>query len=85
MNEKKNIQDLVDLLSDSQRMNKRNAEAFVKEFFSLIEEALERDKYVRIKGLGTFKLITVDSRESINVNTGERFEIQEHTKISFIT
>lgn len=83
MNEKKNIQDLVDNLSESHGLSKRNADSFVKEFFNLIEEALERDKYVRIKGLGTFKLINVDSRESINVNTGERFEIQEHTKISF--
>lgn len=83
MNEKKNIQELVDNLSESHGLSKRNADSFVKEFFELIEEALERDKYVRIKGLGTFKLINVDSRESINVNTGERFEIQEHTKISF--
>ena len=56
---------------------------FVKEFFQLIEESLEKDKYVKIRGLGTFKLIDVGSRESVNVNTGERFEIQGHTKVSF--
>ena len=55
----------------------------MKEFFQLIEESLESDKYVKIKGLGTFKLIDVDSRESVNINTGERFEIQGHTKVSF--
>ena len=54
-----------------------------KVFFSIIEEGLEKDKYVKIKGFGTFKLIEVDSRESINVNTGERFEIQGHTKVTF--
>ena len=55
-----------------------------KEFFQLIEEALEKDKYVKVqKGLGAFKLIDVESRESVNVNTGERFEIQGHTKVSF--
>lgn len=83
MNEKLNIQDLIDLLAEKHGMSKKNADSFVKEFFQLIEEALEKDKYVKIKGLGVFKLIDVESRESINVNTGERFEIQGHTKVSF--
>lgn len=83
MNEKLNIQDLIDLLAEKHGMSKKNADSFVKEFFQLIEEALEKDKYVKIKGLGAFKLIEVESRESINVNTGERFEIQGHTKVSF--
>lgn len=55
---------------------RRMPESFVKEFFQLIEESLENDKYVKIRGLGTFKLIDVESRESVNINTGERFEIQ---------
>lgn len=83
MNEKLNIQDLIDLLAEKHGMSKKNADSFVKEFFLLIEEALEKDKYVKVKGLGTFKLIDVDSRESVNVNTGERFEIQGHSKVSF--
>lgn len=83
MNEKLNIQDLIDLLAEKYGMGKENADNFVKEFFLLIEESLDKDKYVKIKGLGTFKLIDVDSRESVNVNTGERFEIQGHTKVSF--
>ena len=83
MNEKLNIQDLIDLLAAKHGLSKKNADSFVKEFFQLIEEALEKDKYVKIKGLGAFKLIDVESRESVNVNTGERFEIQGHTKVSF--
>ncbi|MBQ8008407.1 MAG: HU family DNA-binding protein [Bacteroidaceae bacterium] len=83
MNEKLNIQDLTEELAENHGLSKKNAESFVKDFFTLIEDALEKDKYVKIKGLGTFKLIDVDSRESINVNTGERFEIQGHSKISF--
>ena len=83
MNEKLNIQNLIELLAEKHGMDKTDAESFVKEFFQLIEESLESDKYVKIKGLGTFKLINVDSRESVNINTGERFEIQEHTKVSF--
>ncbi|MCD8183734.1 MAG: HU family DNA-binding protein [Bacteroides sp.] len=83
MNEKLNIQDFIDLLAEKHGMSKKNADSFVKEFFQLIEEALEKDKYVKIKGLGAFKLIDVESRESVNVNTGERFEIQGYTKVSF--
>jgi len=84
MNEKLNMQSLIDLLAEKRNMNKKDAELFVKEFFLLIEQTLENDKYLKIKGLGTFKLIDVESRESVNVNTGERFEIQGHTKISFV-
>lgn len=54
-----------------------------RSMFELIEEALAKDKYVKIKGLGTFKLTEVESRESVHINTGERIEIQGHTKISF--
>ena len=83
MNEKLNIQDLTDQLAENHGLSKKNAESFVKDFFTVIEEALEKDKYVKVKGLGTFKLIDVESRESIDVNTGERIEIQGHSKISF--
>lgn len=83
MNERLTIQDLTDLLAAKHSMTKKDAEAFVKEFFLLIEQALENENTVKIKGLGTFKLIDVDSRESVNVNTGERFQIKGHTKVSF--
>ena len=83
MNEKITLQDLVNLFSEKQGINKKDAEVFVRTLFELIEEALATEKYIKVKGLGTFKLTEVDSRESINVNTGERIEIQGHTKISF--
>ena len=83
MNERLSMQDFVELLAAKHGMSKKEAEGFVKEFFLLIEQALESDRCVKIKGFGTFKLVDVDSRESVNVNTGERFEIQSHTKISF--
>ena len=83
MNERLTIQDLTDLLAAKHSMTKKDAEAFVKEFFLLIEQALQSENTVKIKGLGTFKLIDVDSRESVNVNTGERFQIKGHTKVSF--
>ena len=83
MNEKKTIQNIIEILSEKQGMDKKDAELFVKGMFELIEEALATEKYVKVKGLGTFKLTEVDSRASVDVNTGERIEIQGHTKISF--
>ncbi|MFA6811631.1 MAG: HU family DNA-binding protein [Bacteroidaceae bacterium] len=84
MDEKITIQNLIDILINNTSINKEYAEHFVKEFFQLIEETLEKEKYVKIKGFGTFKLIDVESRESIDVNSGERFLIKEHKKITFI-
>lgn len=83
MNEKITIQDLANVLANKHSMEKKDAEQFIKGMFELVEEALSTEKYVKVKGLGVFKLTDVESRESINVNTGERFEIQGHTKISF--
>ena len=83
MNEKINLQDLVNLFCEKQGLNKKEAELFVKTMFDLIEEALATEKYVKIKGFGTFKLTEVNSRESVDVNTGERIEIQGHSKVTF--
>lgn len=83
MNDKINIQDIVDVLAEKNSMTKKDADIFVRSMFDLIEDSLEKDRYIKVKGLGTFKLIDVDERESINVNTGERFRIEGHSKIVF--
>lgn len=83
MDEKLLMQDIINLFCEKQGIDKKDADALVRSMFELIEEGLEKDKYVKVKGLGTFKLTEVESRESIHVNTGERIEIQGHTKVSF--
>ena len=65
MNERLYLQNFIDLLSEKYGMDKKDADKFVKEFFLLIEEALEQDRSVKIKGFGTFKLVDVESRESV--------------------
>lgn len=77
------IQDLARELAAQKSIDKKAALAFVQSFFDVILEGLRTEKYVKIKGLGTFKLVDVESRESMNIHTGERFEIQGHAKISF--
>lgn len=70
-------------MAQRHQMEQADADAFVRAFCELVAEALRTDSYVKIKGLGTFKLIDVESRESIHVNTGERIEIQGFKKVSF--
>ena len=83
MNERTNLQDIAELLVERHGLDKKDAELFIENMFELIEESLATEKYVKIKGLGTFKLTEVDTRESVDVNTGERIEILGHTKVSF--
>lgn len=77
------LQDLAELLAEAEGLQKNEAQSFVRVFFDTITRGLEVDKMVKVKGLGTFKLVDVDSRESVNVNTGERFLIDGHAKITF--
>ena len=77
------LQDLADGLARRKSISKKDADAFVRNVFDIIGQNLLTDQLVKVKGLGTFKMITVDSRESINVNTGERITIDSHTKITF--
>ena len=77
------IQDLAQVLVEHKGLNKRDAVIFVSAMFDIIQTNLEKDRIVKIKGLGTFKIIDVDDRESVNVNTGERVLIEGHNKITF--
>ena len=77
------IQDIAKVLSDRKGLSKNDASNFVNGMFDIIQHALERDMVVKVKGFGTFKIIDVDPRESVNVNTGERVLIEGHNKITF--
>ena len=78
-----NFQQLAKILAQKKNLSQKDAEAFLKEFFDSIVQNVTTDKLVKIKGLGTFKLIEVLDRESVNVNTGERIVIPGHSKLSF--
>ncbi len=64
-------------------ISKADEMAFAEAFQTIFEEALLQDKILKISGLGTFKLIPVESRKSVNVNTGEEIEIAGHYKLTF--
>lgn len=83
MKQKISSQELANYLAQNAECDLKEAESFVRAFFDVIEAGLLQDKFVKIKGFGTFKLVAVSERESVNINTGERFQIDGHTKISF--
>ena len=76
-------QELAGVLVERWHIGKKEASQFVNELFFLIQKSLNEDKIVKVKGLGTFKIIDVDDRESVNVNTGDRVLIEGHGKITF--
>jgi len=84
MNRKLLLQEVADAFAQRANISKKKAEAFCRAFFDLIEEELTHESFVKIKGFGTFKVITVNERESININTGERIRIDSHAKLSFV-
>ena len=75
--------ELADMLAQKAGISKREAQQFLTDFVETIQDGVNADKLVKIKGLGTFKVIDVDARESVNVNTGERVTIDSHQKLTF--
>ena len=80
---KLNLYDLCGVLVSKNGLEDKEARRFVQAMFDIIQEGLDEDKVVKVKGLGTFKIIDVDARESINVNTGGRVLIEGHSKLTF--
>ena len=77
------IQEIAAVLQQKNGFDKREANSFVSTMFQIIQERLESDGIVKIKGLGTFKMIDVEARESVSVRTGERVVISGHAKVTF--
>ena len=71
------------LLTDKSGLSQVEAELFIRKMFDVCNQGLDADKQVKIKWLGTFKIQATKDRESINVNTGERFTIEGRDKLTF--
>lgn len=77
------VRDIAKILATRHSLSGAEAEAFIQMMVETINEGLFRDRQVKIKGFGTFRLQTVKERTSVNVNTGEKVIIGEHDKVSF--
>ena len=83
MNNRLSIQDLALILSEQTGKSTEEALRFLQEFIAVVCEGVYNDKLVKVKGLGTFKIIRVEERASVSVNSGERFVIPSHYKFTF--
>lgn len=83
MNSRLNIQEVAGLLAGRTGQHREEAECFLRLLVEVITEGVLQDQVVKVKGVGTFKLIEVDARESVHVHTGERFLIPAHYKFSY--
>ena len=77
------IQEIAKILVEKSGLSQKDANRFASEMFAIIQQRLEEDELVKIKGLGTFKIINVEARESVSVRTGERVVIDSHAKVTF--
>ena len=77
------LSDLAQRLAEKSGISLQNAELFIRKMFDVANEGLQSDKLVKMKWLGTFKVMAVKDRESVDVNTGERIIIEGRDKISF--
>ena len=77
------IQEIAKILVERSGLSQKDANWFASEMFAIIQQRLEEDELVKIKGLGTFKIINVEARESVSVRTGERVVIDSHAKVTF--
>lgn len=78
------LSEMSAVLAEKHGIDRRKAQRFVTSVVSVVQSGLEADRMVKIKGLGTFKVIDVEARESVNVNTGERLVIDGHSKLTFL-
>ncbi len=84
MDDKLSIYDIAEILKAKTGREQADIEKFIETLIALINEAITHDGFVRIKGIGSFKVILVKERESVHVNTGERIVIPAHHKLSFL-
>ena len=83
MEDKVTIGSLGAGMSRATGKSKKLSEDFLREFFRLASEVLESGEQLRIKGFGTFKIVEVEARIGVNVNSGEKQEIEAYKKVSF--
>ena len=77
------IQEIAKILVEKNKLTVKEANQFAAVVFEVIQEGLDTEGQVKVKGLGTFKKIQVEARESVSVRTGERVMIDSHAKITF--
>ncbi len=82
--DKINIQEIIDLIASQSGQTKKFSEQFLRELVDVIGEYLQKDGIVKVKGLGTFKVMRVEERKSVDVATGNEIILPSHNKVQFV-
>ena len=82
-NKKISLQELTDIIASQAGSSKRFTESFLRQLVLVMQEYLEKDGVVKVKGLGTFKLLWNEPRKSVDVSTGQSIVLPGHYKVSF--
>ena len=77
------ILEIAKILVEKNKLSAKEASQFAATMFEIIQQQLDSEELVKVKGLGTFKTIRVEPRESVSVRTGERVMIESHSKVTF--
>ena len=77
------VQEIAGVLVEKNGLSQHDADDFANLVFAVVVEQLQRGEQVKVRGLGTFKIVDVEARESVSVRTGERVVIESHQKVSF--
>ena len=83
MNVKISLPELSDMIAEATGFDTKACEIFLRDIFAIVAETIVAEENVKVKGIGTFKVVTVEQRKSVNVNTGEQMLIPEHRKVTF--
>lgn len=83
MNVKISLPELSNMIAESTGFDTKACEIFLRDIFAIVAETIVAGENVKVKGIGTFKVVTVEQRKSVNVNTGEQMIIPEHRKVTF--
>ena len=78
------LNNLAEAVAAKHGIDRRKAKKLLNSFVAVVQEGLDKDRLVKVRGLGTFKVIDVEARESVNVNTGERLVIEGHSRLTFL-
>lgn len=78
------ITDLRRIISKQMSLPEETASRFLAALIPAIIDGLRTDQQVRISGLGTFKVVRIAPRKSVNVNSGESIMLDGYNKVTFV-
>ena len=78
-----NKAELIDAISTDTSLPKKDVDAVIKSFTSIVTSALSNKEIVQLTGFGTFETSEREARTGRNPATGEEIQIAASTSVKF--